>query len=88
MIAKMFAGWQFAPNFGATLSMLFTPITAIMLPIAAISSLPFGGKLTLALERRGGIAEASTYIIAFIGLLVAALCLSTSAYNPFIYFRF
>ena len=88
MIAKMFAGWQFAPGFGATLSMLLTPITAIMLPIAAFASLPFGGRLSLALEKRGGFAEASTYIIAFVGLLIAALCLSTSAYNPFIYFRF
>lgn len=88
MIAKMFAGWQFTPELAATLSMLLTPITAVMLPIAAFASLPLGGNAALTLERRGGVAEAAGYIVAFAGLILAAMCLATSTYNPFIYFRF
>ena len=88
MIGRMFTHWQFTPLFAAQLSSFLQPITIFTLIIAAFASLSFGGKLSLMLESKGGIYEACTYIVAFIGFILCALCLSTSAYNPFIYFRF
>ena len=63
-------------------------ITAAMLVIGALAALPFGGKIAARLDRKGGVYQGAVYALAFVGLALSALCLSTSAYNPFIYFRF
>ena len=88
MIGIMFTGWQFSPQFAASLSALLTPITAAMLIIGALAALPFGGRIAARLDRKGGVYQGAVYLLAFAGLALSALCLSTSAYNPFIYFRF
>lgn len=88
MIGIMFTGWRFSPQFAASLSALLTPITAAMLVIGALAALPFGGKIAARLDRKGGVYQGAVYALAFVGLALSALCLSTSAYNPFIYFRF
>ena len=88
MIGIMFTGWKFSPQFAASLSALLTPITAAMLIIGALAALPFGGRIAARLDRKGGVYQGAVYLLAFAGLALSALCLSTSAYNPFIYFRF
>ena len=88
MIGIMFTGWRFSPQFAASLSALLTPITAAMLIIGALAALPFGGRIAARLDRKGGVYQGAVYLLAFAGLALSALCLSTSAYNPFIYFRF
>ncbi len=88
MIGIMFTGWKFSPQFAASLSALLTPIIAAMLIIGALAALPFGGRIAARLDRKGGVYQGAVYLLAFAGLALSALCLSTSAYNPFIYFRF
>ncbi|MBR2328618.1 MAG: MBOAT family protein, partial [Clostridia bacterium] len=70
------------------LSLLLSPITIAALIVGAIAALPYGGRLAAKLTQRGGSYEGLVYGLSFIGLVLCALCLSTSAYNPFIYFRF
>ncbi|MBQ2985443.1 MAG: MBOAT family protein [Clostridia bacterium] len=88
MICKMFAGWQFGAEHAARLSMLLSPIAIAALIAGAFAALPYGGRLAERLARKGGAYEGLVYIAGFIGFVLCALCLSTSAYNPFIYFRF
>ncbi len=88
MICSMFTGWRFGGELTAVLSRLLSPITLAALIVGAAAALPTGGRLSLALEKRGGIYEGLTYGVALAGLALCGLCLSTSAYNPFIYFRF
>ena len=88
MISRMFAGWTFGGEFAAQLSLLLSPIAIGALILGALASLPCGGRLAASLAQRGGAYEGLVYGLSFIGLVLCALCLSTSAYNPFIYFRF
>lgn len=88
MISRMFTGWTFGGEQAARLSMLLSPIVIAVLIIAAFAALPYGGRLAERLTKRGGVCEGLVYAVSFIGFVLCALCLSTSAYNPFIYFRF
>lgn len=88
MVCRMFTGWALGGEFAARLSLLLSPIAVAALVIAALASLPYGGMLSARLEQRGGVCEGLTYVIAIVGFVLCVLCLSTSAYNPFIYFRF
>jgi len=88
MISKMFGGWTFGGEYAAQLSLLLSPITIFALIAGCAASLPYGGRFAAKLTQRGGAYEGLVYGLSFIGLVLCALCLSTSAYNPFIYFRF
>ena len=88
MISRMFGGWTFGGECAAQLSLLLSPITIFALIAGCAASLPYGGRLAAKLTQRGGAYEGLVYGLSFVGLVLCALCLSTSAYNPFIYFRF
>lgn len=88
MIGNMFANWTFTPALTAVLSLLVTPLCAAALIVSTFACTPLahkaGGRITEKSERYAyGI-----YAAAFALFIVSTLCVATSSYNPFIYFRF
>ena len=88
MLRGMFVSWHFTPAFMAELSRLATPIPLAALAISALAATPLlhraGAWLT---QRRAG-WEVAIYAGALVLFVLSVLCLSTSSYNPFIYFQF
>lgn len=93
--ACRFIGKMFIPSMGSSadtalfLSRL-TPMYLIMLVMAVIFSMPvikaFSGRLKS--EKAAAVGEAVSYGVSLVLLLVCILTLSSTTYNPFIYFRF
>lgn len=93
--ACRFIGKMFIPSMGSSadtalfLSRL-TPMYLIMLVMAVIFSMPvikaFSGRLKS--EKAAAVCEAVSYGVSLVLLLVCILTLSSTTYNPFIYFRF
>ncbi len=86
LIGNMFAIWRFVPEATAQLSLLATPLCLAALVIGALAASPAAHRLGEKLEAKGN--AALLYAAAFALLVVSVLCLSTSSYNPFIYFKF
>ncbi len=88
MLERMFAGFAFTPGHAAVLSSLLSPLCVAALAIGALACAPFARTLfEKRAERREGWAAAG-YFAAFALFALSVLCLSSSTYNPFIYFRF
>lgn len=93
--ACRFIGRMFTPSVGSSadtalfLSRL-TPMYLVMLVMAVIFSLPvvktFSGRLKT--EKAAAAGEAVSYAVSLVLLLICILTLSSTTYNPFIYFRF
>ncbi len=88
MLSAMFTGWSVTLEQAAIFSRLLSPIVLFALPVAALASTPLASRLGAALSARSRAWETAIYLVALLLLALSALCLSTSAYNPFIYFRF
>lgn len=86
LAGRMFAGWSFAPELMAQFSLLATPLCITALAIGAFAASPAAHRLGEKLEAKG--RAAWVYAAAFALLVLSVLCLSTSSYNPFIYFKF
>lgn len=90
-----FIGRMFTPSVGSSadtalfLSRL-TPMYLVMLVMAVIFSMPvvktFSGRLKT--EKAAAAGEAVSYAVSLVLLLICILTLSSTTYNPFIYFRF
>lgn len=90
-----FIGRMFTPSMGSSadtalfLSRL-TPMYLVMLVMAVIFSMPvvkaFSGRLKT--EKAAAVGEAVSYAVSLVLLLICILTLSSTTYNPFIYFRF
>ena len=93
--ACRFIGKMFTPSMGSSadtalfLSRL-TPMYLVMLAMAVIFSMPvirtFSGRLKS--EKSAAVGEAVSYAVSLVLLLMCILTLSSTTYNPFIYFRF
>ncbi|HWQ57654.1 MAG TPA: MBOAT family O-acyltransferase [Clostridia bacterium] len=88
LVGSMFAGWSFTSALMAELSMLLTPLCVAALAIGALASTPLAHRLGEKLEAKKGSAVIAAYAGAFMLFILSVLCLSTSSYNPFIYFKF
>jgi alginate O-acetyltransferase complex protein AlgI len=88
MIGRMFAGWNFTPVHNAELSLLLTPLCASALIAGMAACTPFAHLLGEKLVRKRAGFAYGIYAAAFALLALSALCVATSSYNPFIYFRF
>ncbi|MBQ9079436.1 MAG: MBOAT family protein, partial [Ruminococcus sp.] len=92
-----FIGKMFTPDFGSVGHTLFmsqlTPMSLMMLVAAIIFSMPvirtFSEKIrTSGSAKAIGAAETVSYIVSLVLLALCIVTLSSSSYNPFIYFRF
>ncbi len=88
MLAAMFARWNVSLEQIAIFSSLLSPIVLFTLPVAALASTPLANRYGQLLSAKSPAWETAIYCAALLLLALSALCLSTSAYNPFIYFRF
>ncbi|MBO5318753.1 MAG: MBOAT family protein [Ruminococcus sp.] len=95
--ACRFIGKMFTPDFGSVGHTLFmsqlTPMYLMMLVAAIIFSMPvirtFSEKIrTSGSAKAIGAAETVSYIVSLVLLALCIVTLSSSSYNPFIYFRF
>ena len=93
--ACRFIGKMFTPSMGSSadtalfLSRL-TPMYLVMLAMAVIFSMPVIRTLSgrLKSEKSAAVGEAVSYAVTLVLLLMCILTLSSTTYNPFIYFRF
>ena len=88
MIGRMFAGWRFTPLQNAELSLLLTPLCAAALIVGAAACSPFVHRMGERLSLKFAGYAYGIYAAALALLVLSALCVATSSYNPFIYFRF
>ena len=88
LIGRMFAGWHVSAAALAELSALVTPLCIAALATAAFACTPVMHRLGERLSARRPAWEGMIYAAALLLAVLSALCLSTAAYNPFIYFRF
>ncbi len=88
LIGRMFAGWHVSAAALAELSALVTPLCIAALVTAAFACTPVMHRLGERLSARRPAWEGMIYAAALLLAVLSALCLSTAAYNPFIYFRF
>ncbi|MDD5919383.1 MAG: MBOAT family protein [bacterium] len=88
LIGRMFAGWHVSAAALAELSALVTPLCIAALATAAFACTPVMHRLGERLSARRPAWESMIYATALLLAALSALCLSTAAYNPFIYFRF
>ncbi len=88
MVAAMFTRWSVSLEQTAIFSSLLSPIVLFTLPVAALASTPLANRYGALLSAKTAAWETLIYCAALLLLALSALCLSTSAYNPFIYFRF
>ncbi len=88
LIGCMFTAWSLSPAALAELSALVSPLCLVALAVAAFACTPVLHRFGERLFARRPAAECAVYIAALLLAVLCALCLSTAAYNPFIYFRF
>lgn len=88
IVAAMFVGWNISLEQAAIFSRLLPPIVLLALPAAALAAAPLANRYGALLSAKSRAWETAIYCAALLLLALSALCLSTSAYNPFIYFRF
>jgi hypothetical protein len=75
--------------------MYLDPLVATTLAVAVIGSMPVGGVLGAAVDRRATIHHAlgtAAFAIEWVwlagALIASCACMAAGTYNPFIYFRF
>ncbi len=95
--ACRFIGKMFIPDFGRVGHTLFmsqlTPMYLMMLGLAFVFSMPIIRSGAEKLKNSGsakaiGAAETVSYVVSLLLLALCIVTLSSSSYNPFIYFRF
>lgn len=90
-IRTMFTGFSFNAQTAGTLREIFSPLVTVTFLIAAAASLPLCSYISLRMPKSGRLshaAGAAGYMATFVMLLLCVMALSSSTYNPFIYFRF
>jgi alginate O-acetyltransferase complex protein AlgI len=88
-LGAMFAGFRFGAQYTSTLMEMLSPIAVVTLAAAVVGCMPAVKLLREKLKgRSAGFAEAAGYAASFVLLALCVLSLSSSSYNPFIYFRF
>ncbi len=88
MLGRMAAGWSFTAANIAELSALLTPLCALALIVSAAAATPFAHLAGEKLRAGSRAGENAIYVSAIIVFALSVLCVATSSYNPFIYFRF
>lgn len=89
-IGKMFSFSGNTPENKSLLMVQFTPIYIIMAVLACIFSMPVWQTVRSRIKSEKIISagEICSYIVSLALLVLCILTLSSSSYNPFIYFRF
>ena len=82
------ASFNFDSMICARISALVTPMAAIVFIVGCIAATPFVGIWAKRIIKNEAILEVAKGVCALVLLVLSVLALSTSAYNPFIYFRF
>lgn len=82
------ASFNFDSMICARISALVTPMAAIVFIVGCIAATPFVGIWAKRIIKNEAIREVAKGVCALVLLVLSVLALSTSAYNPFIYFRF
>lgn len=92
MLGSMFAGWKMTPAMLSFLCATLTPsvILFLIVGILGATDLPkkLAGKVAGKLKSHEALIETVSMVAAFAVFALCALSLSSTAYNPFIYFRF
>lgn len=91
LIGNMFGGFVFTQSMRAAVGLLINPLLLVSLCLAVVFSTPVMQILGARLESMKGHRTAVDTFSGVISLGLYLLCilnLSTSSYNPFIYFRF
>lgn len=88
MLKAMFAGFYFTPELAAAFTRIASPIFLAALVAGIIGALPTLHNWGESLSRRSRAANVCIYALSVAVLVLSVMYLSTSAYNPFIYFRF
>lgn len=92
MLGSMFAGWKMTPAMLSFLCATLTPSVILFLVagILGATDLPkkLAGKVAGKLKSHEALIETVSMVAAFAVFALCALSLSSTAYNPFIYFRF
>ena len=92
MIGKMFVGWSMTSEMVSFLSTTVTPSVILFLVIGILGATDFPKKLVTRIAGKASVPSLLPEIASMAAsLLVLGLCilsLSSTAYNPFIYFRF
>lgn len=87
VIAAMFTGFSgWTASMRAELSLLVTPLCLAALAAAAVGCFPLVHRIGEKLRKNG--RSSLIYASSLLLFVYSALCVSTSSYNPFIYFRF
>ncbi|MDD4096522.1 MAG: MBOAT family protein [Oscillospiraceae bacterium] len=92
MIGKMFVGWSTTPEMVSFLSVTITPSVILFLVVGVVGATDFPKRLVAWVAAKdfvpGLLPEIVSMVSALIVLGLCVLSLSSTAYNPFIYFRF
>ncbi|MDD3959884.1 MAG: MBOAT family protein [Oscillospiraceae bacterium] len=92
MIGKMFAGWTMKPEMLTFLSTTVTPSVILFLIIGIIGATDLPKKWTAKIAGKAPVPAMAREIVSMAAVLIilglCVLSLSSTAYNPFIYFRF
>ena len=87
-LKNMIAGFDFSHNTALTVRLLLNPLLIACFFPAVIFSTPVAGILSRKTEKIKGYKNAAANMVSLCLYILCALSLSTSSYNPFIYFRF
>ena len=92
VLGAMFTGWDFSLAGDLLLARTVDTYTVIVLALSALLSLPVLDALKSRLARSGGRigagAEAASYALCAVLLVVCASALASGGFAPFIYFQF
>ncbi len=92
MVGKMFTGWFSTPQTASFLIATLTPSVILFLVIGIVGATDLPKKLVAWIASKdfvpGLLPEVVSMVSAMIVLGLCVLSLSSTAYNPFIYFRF
>jgi alginate O-acetyltransferase complex protein AlgI len=89
-IRNMFVGFKSSAQSAALLGQVLSPQVMLVFAVSIVAALPVGKDLyQKALNgKRALVWEHTGYALSFVLLLLCVLNVSSSTYNPFIYFRF
>lgn len=92
LIGKMFVGWQMSAEAPVLVSRILSPYVIVILLVGVLAATPWpkimANRLVLRLKKRPMLTELSSMGVTMILFFVCLLSLSSTTYNPFIYFRF
>jgi alginate O-acetyltransferase complex protein AlgI len=88
-MGAMFTGFDFGAQRMSTLLEMLSPVTVITLAAAIAGSMPVIKTIRQRMTGRAApVIETAGFVASFVLLALCVLALSSSSYNPFIYFRF